>query len=246
MVNGWLSAANHRSGPFRRIVIPIASRGREQMTSDAFRTEFNANAFDGLFAVGKLKLASIATFIGYASVFIGYLTIFVISLLTVGFLEIRQANMTDFNALIAVLEQRDRYADDHLQKALATLNAERDGYRARIDSLVCFDIDDTTVLTGNTHTAELANSEATSTNPKTCAEIKSALQRHANELSLAEDETRFKSANLALYYDQYKDGITRFTSFISACSTRRTPRATTSGLIVSARSWMWSTGSNIS
>jgi len=179
------------------------------MTSDAFRTEFNANAFDGLFAVGKLKLASIATFIGYASVFIGYLTIFVISLLTVGFLEIRQANMTDFNALIAVLEQRDRYADDHLQKALATLNAERDGYRARIDSLVCFDIDDTTVLTGNTHTAELANSEATSTNPKTCAEIKSALQRHANELSLAEDETRFKSANLALYYDQYKDGITR-------------------------------------
>jgi hypothetical protein len=77
------------------------------MTSDAFRTEFNANAFDGLFAAGKLKLASIATFIGYVGVFIGYFTIFVISLLAVGFLEIRQANMTDFNALIAVLEQRD-------------------------------------------------------------------------------------------------------------------------------------------
>jgi hypothetical protein len=77
------------------------------MTSDAFRTEFNANAFDALLAAGKLKLASIATFIGYVGVFIGYFTIFVISLLAVGFLEIRQANMTDFNALIAVLEQRD-------------------------------------------------------------------------------------------------------------------------------------------
>jgi hypothetical protein len=77
------------------------------MTSDAFRTEFNANTFDGLFAAGRWKLASIATFIGYVGVFIGYLTIFLISLLTVGFLEIRQANMTDFNALIAVLEQRD-------------------------------------------------------------------------------------------------------------------------------------------
>jgi hypothetical protein len=181
------------------------------MTSDAFRTEFNANSFDGLFATVKLRLASIRTFIGYVGVFIGYLAIFLVSLLTVGFLEIRQANMTDFNGLIAVLEQRDRYADNHLNTALATLSAERDRYRARIDSLVCFDIAGTTVVTDNGHAAELANSETASTNPKTCAEIKSTLQRHANELSLTEAEMRFRSANLAFYYDQYKDGITQKT-----------------------------------
>src|SRR6266446_6467553 len=179
------------------------------MTSDAFRPEFDTKAFDGALAARKLKFASILTFIGYVGVFVGYLTIFLISLLTVGFLEIRQANMADFNALIAVLEQRDGYADDHLKKALASLRAEHEAYRSRIDSLVCYDIAGATVVTDNARAAELANAEATSTNPKTCAEIKQTLQRHANELALTEDEMQFRAANLAFYYDQYKDGITR-------------------------------------
>src|SRR6266481_1032347 len=179
------------------------------MTSDAFRPEFDTKAFDGARAAGKLKFASILTFIGYVCFFVGYLTIFLISLLTVGFLEIRQANMADFNALIAVLEQRDGYADDHLKKALASLRAEHDAYRSQIDSLVCYDIAGATVVTDNARAAELANAEATSTNPKTCTEIKQTLQRHANELALTEDEMQFRAANLAFYYDQYKDGITR-------------------------------------
>jgi len=179
------------------------------MTSDAFRPQFETKSFDGVFAAGKLKFAWIVTFIGYVGVFVGYLTIFLISLLTVGFLEIRQSNMSDFNALIAMLEQRDGYADDRLKKALATISAEHDAYRSRIDSLVCFNIAGATVVTESGRAAELANSEATSTNPKTCDQIKETLQRHANELALTEDEMRFRSVNLAFYYDQYRDGITR-------------------------------------
>jgi len=179
------------------------------MTSDAFRPEFDTKAYDGTFAANKLKFGPILTFIGYVGVFVGYVTILIISLLTVAFLEIRQANVSDFNALIAMLEQRDGYADDHLARELALLTAERDAYRSRIDSLVCFDVAGGTVVTESGSVAELASSEPGSTNRKSCAEIKATLQRHANELALIEDEIRFRSANLAFYYDQYKDGITR-------------------------------------
>ena len=181
----------------------------DTMTSDTFRPEFDPKTLNGALTAGKLKQTSILTFIGYAGVFVGYLVIFIVSLLTVGFLEIRQANMTDFNALIAVLDQRDRYnKDHHLEKTLDDFSAQREAYRAWIDSLACADIAATTVVTGNGRAGEPGNPQASSTNPKTCAEIKETLQRHATELSLTEDEVRFKAANLAFFYDQYKDGIT--------------------------------------
>jgi len=131
------------------------------------------------------------------------------SLLTVGFLEIRQANMRDFDALIAVLDQRDRYhLDDHLKKTLDEFSAKREAYRSWIDSLDCVKISGTTVVTESGRATEAGILQGSSTNPKTCAEIKETLQRHANELSLTEEEVRFKAANLAFFYDQYKDGIT--------------------------------------
>src|SRR5438046_845820 len=107
------------------------------MTVDAFRPEFDTGALDGIFAAGKSKLASIIAFIGYVGVFVGYLIIFFISLLTVGFLEIRQANMKDFNALIAVLEQRDGYDTRHFNDALARVRDVRDVYRSWIAQLDC-------------------------------------------------------------------------------------------------------------
>jgi hypothetical protein len=179
------------------------------MTADAFRTGFEPKTFDGVLATGKLRPASILTFIGYAGVFIGYIIIFMTSLLTVGFLEIRQANMRDFDALIAVLDQRDRYhLDDHLKKTLDEFGAKREAYRSWIDSLDCVKISGTTAVTESGRATEAGILQASSTNPKTCAEIKETLQRHANELSLTEEEVRFKAANLAFFYDQYKDGIT--------------------------------------
>jgi hypothetical protein len=182
------------------------------MTSDAFRPEFRTETLEGVLAAGKSRVGPFLTFIGYAGVFLGYTTIFLISLFTVGFLEIRQANMTDFNALIAVLEQRDAYEDHRLDAALARFAKERDAHRVWIDSLVCYDIAAATAGTENGRAGEPGNHpEGSSANTKTCAEIKATLQRHANELSLTEDDVRFKSANLAFYYEQYKDGITQKT-----------------------------------
>ena len=179
------------------------------MTTDAFRGEFAPNAFDGVLATGKFRFGSILTFIGYAGVFVGYIIIFMVSLFTVGFLEIRQANMADFNSLIAVLEERDGYADGHLDDPLKRVQAEHDfTYQASVD-LVCPDSPGTTVIAGNQATRETGDPKASKTTPKTCAEMKQALLQHANELALTEREVRFRRANFPFYYDQYKDGITQ-------------------------------------
>jgi hypothetical protein len=179
------------------------------MATEIFRPEFEPKTLDSVLDTGRLRFVPILTFIGYVGVFIGYVVIFMISLMTVGFLEIRQANMADFNAMIAVLEQRDGYKDRHLDAALAGVRAERDAYRSWIDSLVCFDIAGTTVVAESGRASEAVNAEATGANPKTCAEIKQTLERHVNELSLTEDDVRFRAVNLEFYYDQYRDGITR-------------------------------------
>ena len=80
--------------------------------------EVTPKIFDRVPTMGMSRLVSGLNFVKYAAVFAGYFVIFIIAFMTVGFLEIRQANMEDFNALIAVLEQRDGYADSHLDKAL--------------------------------------------------------------------------------------------------------------------------------
>src|SRR5215472_5948942 len=179
------------------------------MTAATFRPEFDPMTLNTALNSGKLKLASVLTFIGYASVFAGYLIIFMVSLLTVGFLEIRQANMADFNSLIAVLEERDGYADGHLDDPLKRVKDEHDfAYQASVD-LVCADSAGATVITGNQRSTEAGDPRASKTNPKTCAEMKQALLQHANELSLTEREVRFRRANFPFYYDQYKDGITQ-------------------------------------
>src|SRR5262249_34970800 len=135
---------------------------------------------------------SALAFFAYVGVFVGYTTIFLVSLLTVGFLEIRQANMSDFNALIAVLEQRDRYADNHLDKTADEVRKDLDAYRSRIASPVCFDVAGTTPATENGGTTRSGGLDGAAADPKTCAELKQALELHANQLSSTEDEVLFR------------------------------------------------------
>ncbi len=163
------------------------------MTADTFQPGFAPKAFGGVPAIGMSILIPALNFIKYACVFTGYLVIFIISFMTVGFLEIRQANMEDFNALIAVLEQRDRYADNHLDADLEGLRAKIDQYRFEIiGSFSCPD-------------------GASNANSQTCAEATEAVRQHYIALSVAEDAAIFRLANLPFYYDQYKDGITQKT-----------------------------------
>jgi len=179
------------------------------MTLATSRPEFDLMTLNAALDSAKLKPASVLAFIGYASVFVGYFIIFMVSLVTVGFLEIRQANMNDFNALIAVLDQRDRYYNDdnHLQKVLAEFSAQRESYLSWINSLDCAKISGMPDARESRRPTEAGTSDASSPHPKTCDEIKQTLREHANELSLTEEQLRFTSANLLTYYDQYKDGI---------------------------------------
>ncbi|GGF03662.1 hypothetical protein GCM10011611_06410 [Aliidongia dinghuensis] len=146
-----------------------------------------------------------------AAILIGYAAIFSVSLLTVGFLEIRQANMVDFNALIAVLDQRDRYKDDHLQDALKRAELESAGYPSRIATFNCTDSPSAAIVVASALATSpvSADPEEAGAKPKSCAEIRDTLLSHAHELSLTEDDVRFRSANLAFYYDSYVDGITQ-------------------------------------
>ncbi len=178
------------------------------MTFDTFRPEIDFKTLSVAFTNGRLRLNSIFTFIEYVGIFVGYAIIFIVSLLTIGFLEIRQANMGDFNALIAVLDQRDRYKDNHLDKALERLRTERDAYSLWVTSLVCSDSTDKNVVKLALE-KQNGDPDTSNTNSKTCAEIKESIRRHAKELSLTEDEVRFRSTNLAFYYDSYEDGITQ-------------------------------------
>jgi hypothetical protein len=170
------------------------------MATDAFQAEFVRKPANGGLAI-----------IAYTGVFAGYTVIFVISLLTVGFLEIRQANMGDFNALIAVLEERDGYADGHLSDPLKRAQAERDFAYWASANLDCRDSSGATNVKKLGRATQADDSRTSTTNPETCAQIKEALRRHANELSVTEAEIRFRQANFPFYYDQYKDGITQKT-----------------------------------
>jgi hypothetical protein len=180
------------------------------MTADTFQPSFAPKIFDRIPGIGMPRLVSALNFMKYASVFIGYLAIFIISFMTIGFLEIRQANMGDFNALIAVLEQRDGYADRHLDKELEWLRGEIRSYGSTIESFAC---PDGAGPTSVKPAPDRPNGDqgASNANPKTCAEAKEAARQHYIELSLAEDAARFRLANLPFYYDQYKDGITQKT-----------------------------------
>jgi len=170
------------------------------MSSAVFRSEFDPRA-----------LKSGLTVCGYASIFIGYAIIFVVSLLTVGFLEIRQTNMQDFDALIAVLEERDAYADGHLNTELDRLHAKWLAYRGMLDSIACSGAADAPLVMENLAAPGSGDPQMPAASSKTCVEIMALLNSFANELSLTEGEGRFRSANLDLYYDQYKDGITQKT-----------------------------------
>jgi hypothetical protein len=75
-----------------------------------------------------------AVVFGAVSVLVMYATIFAAALLTLSLVEIRQANMVNFNALIAALEQRDRELDK--ESGLATVLQRLGDQRKQYDYLI--------------------------------------------------------------------------------------------------------------
>jgi hypothetical protein len=156
---------------------------------------------------------------GAVSVLVMYATIFAAALLTLSLVEIRQANMVNFNALIAALEQRDREIDK--ESGLATVVQRLGDQRKQYDDLIahspgCFRVAGTILEDeqnnqeeGGAGSSQSADPKARGMKPKSCDEIRNTIRNHANQLQITEDGELFKLANVHAYYLQYVDGITQ-------------------------------------
>ncbi len=164
------------------------------------------------FDIGS-SLRNGARFIGYGFMVAAYVAIFMISFATLGLIEIRQANLKDFNALIAMLEQRDRYDIGYYDNVLKGIRSDRQRYQDLIASLACPDTDAAPVEMSAT-AVENAAPSASTTKPKSCLDVKAAMYGHLIALSLTEDNVLFRKTLLNDYYDKFIDGITKNTPHI--------------------------------
>jgi hypothetical protein len=138
-----------------------------------------------------------------------YALLFLFTLVMVGFIEIRQANMAAFNSLIAVLEQRDASQKTDFLKLVDAVDQDRGRYQTLLKSFVCPDIA-ATQPNGNGPATGSPQSEAT--NPdlvKLCNKIKNDIQEHIYALGVTQDDLLTKMGTLGPYYLHYRDGITQ-------------------------------------
>lgn len=177
------------------------------MTSDIYSNETHITASRAWFDARKGFPLSLK-YVGYFIMIVVYIFTFGLAFLTLGLIEIRQANLSDFNGLIATLDERDRYTDDYFDRILNSIASDRAAYERWMKSLTCSD------LVGAAPASNKPSSGVPSTDPsgqspppQTCAEIKVMVNNHLNALSLLEEDVLFKKANLKKYYDSYRDGI---------------------------------------
>jgi hypothetical protein len=183
------------------------------MTADAFRHEHSFSSLTAGFIVFKQTLGHITKMFGYAVVLAVYVSIFIVSIATLALIEIRQANLKDFDALIATLEQQERYfTNGRFEQVLTGLAKDIDQYRQLDASLPCSD-KASGPLTGQTGAigtiAQMPNggSIEETTQPKSCAEVKTIADQHLYGLLSLQDNLSFEKAKLPKYYDEYTDGL---------------------------------------
>jgi len=142
-----------------------------------------------------------------------YASIFTVSIATLALIEIRQSNLKDFDALIAILEQQERYfANGRFEQVLTGLAKDIDQYRRINAFLPCSD-NGGRLSNGQANpigtAAENANgaSGGQTTQPRSCAEVKLTAEQHLYGLLSLQDNLVFQKAELPKYYDEYTDGL---------------------------------------
>ncbi len=154
------------------------------MATDVFQPgnrTFRSSAF-----ATEHRLANLASGLLYGIVLSVYVLLFVVTLITVGFVEIRQANMPAFNALIGMLEQRDSDPAAKLDEVLKTLGeGHARNTRNLIASLPCPTVEG--AGTSSEPHVPISGVDANAA-VKSCEQIKQETIAHANSLFAAEDE----------------------------------------------------------
>lgn len=183
------------------------------MTADSFRHEHSVSSPTTGFVVFKQTFGHITKMIGYIVVLAAYVIIFIVSIATLALIEIRQANLKDFDALIAMLEQKERYfTNERLERVLTGLAKDIDQYRQLDASLSCSDKPNG-LLPGQTGAigtvSQIPNGASTGqiTEPRSCAEVKTIADQQLYGLLSLQENLSFEKAELPKYYDEYTDGL---------------------------------------
>ncbi len=179
------------------------------MTAEAYLREDGPRSVAAGLAPLKHALGHLTRMFGYSLVFAAYAAIFIVSIATLGLIEIRQANLSNSNALIAMLEQQEHYfTGDHFDHVIDGL-AKNIGQYKILAALPCSDQPDA-VSPGQTRpTVALGNTDPPAQNAalRSCAEIKAKANQHVLGLISLQDNLIFERAKLPKYYDEYTDGL---------------------------------------
>jgi hypothetical protein len=183
------------------------------MTTDAYGHEGSPPSLATGLNLVRHTLGYITKIFGYGIALAAYVVIFVVSIATLGLIEIRQANLKDSNALIAILEQQENYLNrGHLDQEVRDLAKNIDQYRGLDASSTCSDQEEM-VLKGQPGSistfVKTSNGDPAgpSAEPKSCAEAKAIANQHLNGLISLKYKLMFEKATLPKYYDEYTDGL---------------------------------------
>ena len=179
------------------------------MSTYAIRDETGASLFDL-----KGAFYQALRYSGYLIMIAPYLFIFGFAVLTLGLIEIRQANLIAFDDLIATLDQRDWYRGSYFDTLLSGIASDRAKYQSWANSLGCSDQVGGSPAGSNLSlqtvgTVVNAAAKRQSVPTKTCAEISG----HLHDLSALQEAALLNEAkaepSLAEWYDHYRAGIAK-------------------------------------
>jgi len=142
-------------------------------------------------------------------VFALYALLFLFTLVAIGFIEIRQTNMSAFNSLIATLEQRDAYRITPFDALLTKIRSQRDDAQKLLDNLNCPKSEPVAFGQTTTGASAIENAAGAAAVADGCSKLRNDIQQHLYSLTRAQDEILMKRGTLEQYYMQYRDGITQ-------------------------------------
>jgi hypothetical protein len=139
-----------------------------------------------------------------------YASVFLLSISTFALIEIRRANLKDFDSLIAILEQQERYfVHKRFEQVLTGLAKDIDEYQKFDSSLPCPPKagGETNPVAAQLTSVSDASHPGTTPPSKSCADVKTDRDQHLYELLSLQSDLAFQKARLPKYYDEYTDGL---------------------------------------
>jgi len=155
----------------------------------------------------------VASFVGYSVVAVAYAAIFAVTLVTLGLILIRQANIVNFNYLIATLDERDRVKQE-MPNILGNLQIYQQTYNEKLNNITTCTPGPMTQWLGAVFAGAVprgsdraAETQSNVSGPLVTCEDLQKMRNQAAELKKNELDLISKQANLGAWYQSNTDGI---------------------------------------